>query len=262
VRRSRRRFWKSENDADKIAAYKTLYECLVTLTKLLAPFTPFLAEELYQNLVCFAFPEATESVHLADFPVADKKLVDEGLSADTGLAIRISSLGRAARSKAGIKVRQPLAKAVVNLISNRERASLERIKLQVIDELNIKEIEIVDNEKYLSVEGYETSSEGGYAVAITTEITQELADEGLAREIVHRLQTMRRSAGYDIADYITTYYQGGNYIKNVMSSFSEYIKRETLSRELVEGLPDKRVFSETYRLSGNELTLAVSREQV
>ncbi len=260
VRRSRRRFWKSENDADKVAAYKTLYYCLVTLTKLLAPFTPFLAEELYQNLVCSAFPEAPESVHLADFPVPDKDMINEGLSIDTRLAIRISSLGRAARSKAGIKVRQPLAKAVVNLVSHRERESLERVKLQVIDELNIKEIEVVDNQECLAVEGYEISSEAGYTVAIATEIKPELAAEGLAREIVHRLQTMRRSAGYDITDYITTYYQGGNYIKNVMSSFGEYIKRETLSRELVEGLPVKGVISESYRLSSNEVTLGVAKE--
>jgi isoleucyl-tRNA synthetase len=262
VRRSRRRFWKSENDADKIAAYKTLYECLVILAKLLAPFTPFLAEELYRNLVCSIFPKAPDSVHLADFPVEDKNMIDEGLSIDTRLAIRISSLGRAARSKADIKVRQPLARAIVKLISMRERESLERVKLQVIDELNIKELKVVDNEESLAVEGYEKSSEVGYTVAIATEITPELAAEGLAREIVHRLQTMRRSAGYDIADNIMTYYKGGDYIKNVMSSFGEYIKRETLSRELVEGLPVEGVFTENYRLSGNEVTLAVAREHV
>ncbi|UCG54029.1 MAG: isoleucine--tRNA ligase [Dehalococcoidia bacterium] len=262
VRRSRRRFWKSENDADKIAAYKTLYECLVTLTKLLAPFTPFLAEELYRNLVCSAFPEAPDSVHLVDFPVADINMIDEGLSTDTRLAIRLSSLGRAARSKAGIKVRQPLGSAAVKLISKRERENLERVKLQIMDEINIKELQVVDSEESLAVEGYTTSSEAGYTVAIATEITPKLAAEGLAREIVHRLQTMRRSAGYDIADYITTYYQGGGYIKNVMASFGEYIKRETLSRELVEGLPVEGVFTENYRLSNNEVTLAVVKEHV
>ncbi len=112
VRRSRRRFWKSENDADKLSAYTTLYQCLVTLSKLLAPFTPFLAEELYQNLVCSVFPEAPESVHLADFPVADETKIDKQLADDTRLAMKVSSLGRAARSQAGIKVRQPLAKVV------------------------------------------------------------------------------------------------------------------------------------------------------
>ena len=99
VRRSRRRFWKSENDADKLSAYNTLYQCLVTLSKLLAPFIPFVAEELYQNLVRSVFPEAPESVHLADFPVADKSKIDKQLVDDNRLAMKVSSLGRAARSQ-------------------------------------------------------------------------------------------------------------------------------------------------------------------
>ncbi len=121
VRRSRRRFWKSENDTDKLSAYKTLYSCLVELSKLIAPFMPFMAEEIYRNLVCAVYPEAPQSVHLADFPVADKAKIDERLSTDTKLAIKISSLGRAARSKAGIKVRQPLAIALVSLVSSRRK---------------------------------------------------------------------------------------------------------------------------------------------
>jgi isoleucyl-tRNA synthetase len=96
VRRSRRRFWKSESDTDKLAAYQTLYKCLVTLSKLLAPFMPFLAEELYQNLVVKVYPDAPESVHLSDFPKADESLIDEQLSVDIRLAMKVSSLGRAA----------------------------------------------------------------------------------------------------------------------------------------------------------------------
>ena len=115
VRRSRRRFWKSESDTDKLSAYHSLYECLVTLSKLLAPFTPYLADEIYQNLVRSVDGTSPISVHLADFPVADKSKIDRNLSADTLLAMRISSLGRAARSQAGIKVRQPLAKAVIKV---------------------------------------------------------------------------------------------------------------------------------------------------
>lgn len=259
IRRSRRRFWKSENDADKLAAYTTLYQCLVTLSKLLAPFTPFMAEELYRNLVCTAFPEAADSVHLADFPVADKGKIDKGLSADTKLAIKLSSLGRAARSKAGRKVRQPLAMAMVSLTAKSENQSLERIKAQIIDELNIKELKTVDNESELESAGYEVSLEAGYGVAIATEITPELAAEGLARDIVHRLQTMRRSAGFDIADHITTYYQGGDYVKQVMDAFGEYIRRETLSKELVEGTPVDEAFSEKFKLAGNEVMLAVTK---
>ncbi|GAI02726.1 unnamed protein product, partial [marine sediment metagenome] len=142
VRRSRRRFWKSENDADKQLAYTTLYECLVTLSKLLAPFTPFLAEELYQNLVGSVFPEAPDSVHLADFPVADVAKIDKQLAADTRLAMKVSSLGRAARSQAGVKVRQPLAHVVVSVASHSEQATLERLKAQVLEELNVKDLVI------------------------------------------------------------------------------------------------------------------------
>jgi isoleucyl-tRNA synthetase len=259
VRRSRRRFWKSENDADKLAAYNTLYQCLVTLAKLLAPFLPFLAEELYQNLVVTAFPEAPDSVHLADFPVADETKIDKQLSDDTQLAMKISSLGRAARSKAGIKVRQPLAHVVINLFADRERAMLERVTPQIVEELNIKELKLIDDVCRLDKERHIVISEGDYAVAIPTEIPPELLKEGMAREIVHRLQTMRRVAGFDIADHIITYYQGDTHIREVMESFGSYIKQETLSRELNYGVPKEGAFTESYKLSGHEILLGVRR---
>jgi len=259
VRRSRRRFWKSENDADKLSAYTTLYECLVTLSKLLAPFTPFLAEELYQNLVLTAFSEAPDSVHLADFPVADMNKIDKQLAADTRLVMKISSLGRAARSQAGIKVRQPLAKVVVRVGSSQEREGLERLMPQVLDELNVKGLAFVDSTAELDKLGYAVSSEGNYGVAIPVEIPPELAREGMAREIVHRLQIMRRSAGFDIADYITTYYQGEAYMKQVIEDFADYIKQETLSRQIAEGIPEEGVFTESYKLAGYDILLGVKR---
>jgi len=225
VRRSRRRFWKSENDIDKLSAYNTLYTCLVTLAKLLAPFMPFLAEELYQNLVRQAFPEAVESVHLTDFPVADLSKVDKALSTSTRLASKVCSLGRAVRSNAGIKVRQPLAKVVVALKSRTEREGLEHLKLQVLEELNVKNLEFVDNADLLDKNDYASISEGDLTVAVYTRMTDELIGEGMAREIVHRLQTMRKSAGFDIADYILTYYEGDVYITRVMHDFADYIKQ-------------------------------------
>jgi len=259
VRRSRRRFWKSENDADKLSAYNTLYQCLVTLSKLLAPFTPFVAEELYQNLVGSAFPDAPDSVHLADFPEADRSKIDPDLSADTRLAMKVSSLGRAARSRAGIKVRQPLAKVVVSVGPSRDREGLQRVMPQVLEELNVKDMEFVKSTAALEKPGFVVSSEGNIGVAMLTEISPELAAEGMAREIVHRLQTMRRSAGFDIADYITTYYQGDDYVKQVMTGFANYIRQETLSRQLVEGTPEKDAFTENYRLSGHDILLGVKK---
>ncbi len=275
VRRSRRRFWKSENDADKLSAYTTLYECLVTLSKLLAPFTPFLADELYQNLVLTAFSEAPDSVHLADFPVADMSKIDKQLAADTRLVMKISSLGRAARSQAGIKVRQPLAQVVVSVAGSNEQRSLERMKPQILEELNVKDLEFrsVGEIKRLDVDNYEISgleldkgqdlraptSGGVYYAAIPKKISPELAREGLAREIVHRLQIMRRSAGFDIADYIVTYYQGGDYVRQVVEDFAEYIKQETLSRQLIEDIPEEGVFTESHKLAGYDIVLGVKR---
>jgi isoleucyl-tRNA synthetase len=142
VRRSRRRFWKSEADADKIAAYLTLNECLVTLSKLLAPFTPFLAEELYQNLVAEHSPDAPESVHLVDWPEADEALMDEDLSFRMAVARMVVNLGRAARNATQIKTRQPVAKAVV-ACRERERAAIESLASVVSEELNVKELEYV-----------------------------------------------------------------------------------------------------------------------
>jgi len=261
VRRSRRRFWKSENDSDKLSAYTTLYECLVTLSKLLAPFTPFIADEIYQNLVCSVFTEAPDSVHLADFPVADKTKIDKQLAADTRLVIKVSSLGRAARSQAGIKVRQPLAKIVASVTGSKEQASLERLKPQILEELNIKDLNTASFEEVakLGEQGYVVSSEGGNAVAVPTEISSELLAEGMAREIVHRLQMMRRSAGFDIADYISTYYQGDDYTRQVMTDFGDYIKQETLSRGLIAGVPEEGSYTERYKLDDHEILLGVSK---
>jgi len=259
VRRSRRRFWKSESDADKLAAYTTLYECLVTLSKLLAPFTPFLAEEMYQNLVCSVSNEAADSVHLADFPVADEAKIDKQLGEDIHLAMKVCSMGRAARAQAGIKVRQPLAKALVKLQSGKEEEALGRVVAQILEELNVKGVEPAGREAELDKPGYEIVSEGGYSVAIATEIPAELLAEGMAREIVRKLQTMRRSAGFDIADHIITYYQGEAYIGQVVADFAGYIKQETLSKELVNGVPQEGVFTESHKLSGYEISLGVKR---
>jgi isoleucyl-tRNA synthetase len=261
VRRSRRRFWKSENDADKLSAYNTLCQCLVTLAKLLAPFTPFLAEELYQNLVSSAFPDAPESVHLADFPVADDSKIDKQLADDNRLAMKVCSMGRAARSKAGIKVRQPLEFFYVGVTSDWEKRALDRVTPLVLDELNVKDLRYDSVEKVagLEVAGYSTVSETGNSVAISTYITVELEAEGNAREIVHRLQTMRRSAGYEIADHIITYYEGDAYFVQAISAFADYIRQETLSVEIEEGIPDDVDLKETHKISGSTLLLGVKK---
>ena len=140
VRRSRRRFWKSEDDHDKQDAYNTLYTCLVTLSKLVAPIMPFISEEMYTNLVGQRVTGAPDSVHLADWPVADESVIDDALALRTNLAMRLASLGRSSRSAAGIKVRQPLNALIVELNSPQEREALEMIATQLKDELNVRDV--------------------------------------------------------------------------------------------------------------------------
>ncbi len=142
VRRSRRRFWKSESDRDKLAAYHTLHEALVTVSKLMAPFTPFVAEELYQNLVRSLDAAAPESVHLCAWPVADEAAIDAGVSFDMAAARRVVEMGRAARNAAAVKTRQPLAEVVVAL-SEAEARAVEGLRDVVRDELNVKELRLV-----------------------------------------------------------------------------------------------------------------------
>ena len=140
IRRNRRRFWKSESDRDKAAAYQTLYECLTTLARVLAPFTPFLSEAIYQNLVGAIDPQAPVSVHLTDYPAADFSRIDETLSRDMDAVLEIVSAGHAARQEAGVKVRQPLPAL---LVYARDRDMLEsalRLREQILDELNVKSI--------------------------------------------------------------------------------------------------------------------------
>jgi isoleucyl-tRNA synthetase len=328
VRRSRRRFWKSEEDADKRAAYQTLYECLVTVAKLLAPFMPFIAEELYQNLVRSVDEKAPKSVHHCDFPVADESLVDEELVRDTRLVMRVVSLGHGARNRAGIKVRQPLAQALVKMREEAEVKSLSRLADQVVDELNVKELvfleeasQVVDYQispvpsllgkkhgalfpkiraavaemdamatmnlvrqlqagqsvevvadgqtvtllpeevevRLSAKEGYAVAEEAGYLVAVTTELSEDLVQEGLAREVVRRIQIMRKEADFRIEDYITTYYYATPTLHEVLAEYGDYIKQETLSTALIEAEAPAGAYAQTLEIDGQSITLAVRR---
>jgi len=259
VRRSRRRFWKSESDTDKLSAYNTLYQCLVSVSKLMAPFTPYVAEEIYQNLVRSIDKDAPISIHLTDFPTADESRINRELSADTQLAMKVCSLGRAARSQANVKVRQPLGQAIVRVASARDRDGLIRITPQILEELNVKTLAFADKTEELNMPELCVSMEGEVSVAVPRNVSPELAEEGLAREIVHRLQTMRKTAGFEIADYIVTYYQGDDYVKKVMTNYADYVKLETLSRSLIEGKPEEGVAAETFKLNDHVVILGVKK---
>ena len=319
VRRSRRRFWKSAADEDKLSAHATLYECLATLNRLLAPIMPFMTETMHQNLV--RNNGGAESVHLERWPEAEPAHIDPALSEATRLAMRLSSLGRSARSKTGLKVRQPLREALVGLRSASEAATLEAVSDQLREELNVKGVAAMDSTtdvssfevranmalvgpkygpdtpKVLSAlsgadpievhglvssgrpvpvgdytlgpdevavnasdrEGYSVASDGGYTVAVTTEVTPELASEGSARELVHRIQNMRRSAGFDIADRIETFYRGGAGVEAVMEAHGGYVRQETLSDALVSGEAPGGAYTETHNVDGAEVIMGVRR---
>ena len=323
VRRSRRRFWRgvSESDADKQWAYHTLWSALTTVSKLLAPFTPFVAEEIYRNLVLSLDPSAPESVHLAAWPVADAGKIDHRLNEETQLVKRVCSLGRAARAKVQLKVRQPLSEVAVKLRTPEDAAAIRKNEQLVLEELNAHAIRILDDEtevvhfqvkpnlpvlgrKYgaavavirqgiaamppsvvaevvrrgqpLSVEGYELESEdilletkdregfaaasdAGYVVAVATTITPELADEGLARELVRRIQDMRREACFDLSDRIATWYAGDADLQRVMQSHGGYVAGETLSTELVGGEPPSDALRMEHDLEGAKVVLGVRR---
>jgi len=240
----------------------------VTLCKLLAPFTPFVAEEMYQNLVPSAHTgtrlgadkEVPESVHLADWPQSDPSLVDQRLMDDTRLVMRVVSLGRAARSRAGIKVRQPLSRVVVRARSPSEGRGLQRLESQILEELNVKSLELADGDG--AMDGLTMAEdEVGYAVGLDTVVTPELADEGLARELVRRIQNLRKAAGFDISDHITTYLTGPDWLSRVLAKHGDYVRQETLSEELTEGPPPTGVgaHAEEQKLDGEPITLAVLR---
>ncbi len=146
LRRSRRRFWKSASDADKHAAYSTLYEALVTVAKLIAPAMPFMAEELYQNLVRPVTPDAPESVHLADWPAYDPAVIDETLNREMALVLKLVSLGHAARNKAAIKVRQPLQEAAFAVGRASEQDVVTRYADLLADELNVKRVRVLSGQ--------------------------------------------------------------------------------------------------------------------
>jgi len=267
VRRNRRRFWKSESDVDKLAAYSTLYQCLVTLSQLLAPFVPFIAEEVYQNLCRSVDPQARESVHLTDFPVANEAEINDRLNSDVELAMKISSLGRAARAKAGIKVRQPLDKAVIRVETNEEKKGLEKLATEVMEEINVKQLVVLSEASELkgfpaNMPSYSVANDAKYSVAIGTELRPELVAEGVSRELVRHLQNMRRNAKFDITDRIITYYRTEEpLISEVIRTFANYIKQETLSEELIDTPSPNETYGEKHHIANGEVFLAIKKNK-
>ena len=327
VRLSRRRFW----DGDP-TALNTLYTALATVSKLLAPSTPFIAEEMYQNLVAVVDPQADDSVHLSRWPQYSVDLIDERLNADMALVQKVASLGHSARQAANLKVRQPLAQVVVRVRNAEERESLTRLQDLALDELNVKSLAFADaagdlvdvqvfpypkqlGQKYGSgypkirqalskldqaelasrfqagetvevvadgetyavtpedVEvrstpraGYSVAEAGGYLVAVTTELDAALEQEGHARELVRRIQQLRKDANLEISDRIATYVLDSDLVHEVLAHFGNYVREETLTVDLVQVNPDQgdaipaHLPQAGFELGGKEIVIAVSKK--
>lgn len=325
LRRSRRRFWKSGSDADKAAAYYTLYEALTTLSKLLAPTMPFIAEELHQNLVRSIDPLAPLSVHLADWPSVDYERIDEELNNAMNIVAKLVTLGHATRNKANIKVRQPLAEMAFAVGNLDEQSVVKEYQDLLCDELNVKSVRLldatteavtytlnplpmqlgqkykalyprirqaimelpsdeagrklldggsliikVDGKSYLvdstevevhsqSKSGFEVASDGPYLAALVTDLTPALIHEGLAREVVRRIQSLRKESDLKISDRIAIRYKASPGLDEAIKAFSEYITSETLATEISTKPTDKSWPCEIDEFDNESLTICIHK---
>lgn len=321
VRQGRERYWGKEMTADKEAAYMTLYTALETLSRLTAPFTPFMAESIYQNIVRSVDANAPESVHLAVFPQCDESFIDAELEASMDSILNIVTLGRAARNLANIKNRQPLAEMFVQGVKE-----LPKLYTDIIaSELNVKAVSYVSdaslfisyrvkpqlkllgprygkvlpkinaylqqegignkvvaahaagksydfelegmtvslNEEDVLVdtvkrEGFASASDKGVTVVLNTSLTPELIDEGFVRELVSKLQTMRKEAGFEVTDIIRITFKGGERIRAIAERYADAITHDTLARSFENAEPTG--YTKAWNINGEQVELGVERE--
>ena len=317
VRRCRERFWQKDMPQDKINAYMTLYTVLTTVTKIAAPFVPFMAEEIYANLVKNVNPSAVESVHLCDYPQANESWIREELEANMEIVLKMVVAGRACRNAANIKNRQPIGQMYVKA----KTALPEMFTMLVADELNVKEIIFTDDlnrfttyhfkpqlrtlgPKYgklvpkiaqalkaldgnetmarfkngesvtLTVEGTQvelaeadvlaeavqkeglvTESDRDVTVVLDTNLTPALIEEGFVREMISKIQNMRKEADFQVQDHIRVYYKENEKIAQVIDNNRDKIANEVLAEEIVEG--DGQGYSKEWNINGEKVTFTV-----
>ena len=293
VRLNRKRFWGKEMSTDKLSAYQTLYTCLETVAKLLAPFAPFYADQLYTDLIKATGRDNVCSVHLSLFPVADESLIDKDLEVRMGMAQKITSMVLALRRKVNIKVRQPLQEIMIPATDDEQKKHIDAVKDLIMSEVNVKELKFVEGSGILvkkvkcnfrtmgkkfgklmkgvaaqmdslsqediaaleqngsitvNVEGQEAlvevadveiisedipgwlvSNEGNLTVALDVELTDELRNEGMARELINRIQNMRKEGGLEITDRVNVTISPAESIEKAVEGFAEYIKTQVLA---------------------------------
>lgn len=318
VRRSRERFWQKDMNQDKINAYLTLYNTLVTLSKVIAPFVPFLAEDIYKNLVVNFDKQAAESVHLCDFPVSDETQINAENEKQMNVVLNVVVLGRACRNGANIKNRQPLPKMYVKTDVQLDSDYLEIIQ----EELNVKEVILTSDVREFTTylfkpqlrtvgpkygkllgqirgalgevdgnvamdelkatgvlkltfgadvaelseedlliestkkEGFESDSDRGITVVIDTNLTPELLEEGFVREVISKIQTMRKEAGFEVVDHIQVYYGDNVKIAEIFQKHEALIKEDTLAEALFAGATTAG-YSKEWNVNGESATFGV-----
>ena len=326
VRRNRRRFWKSENDSDKAAAYQTLYIALKGVLKVLAPVIPFVSEAMYQNLVRGLESDAPESIHLCSFPEVEPSAIDEEVIRDIDAVIKLVEMGRHARNKVNLKIRQPLSKLQYAVSDDALAKAFDQNAGEIMDELNVKKIERVSSpekimkfslkpnfkslgDKYgnelnqirdllaetdyaeaaeslrgegvisLSNNGsvYELSaedvivqedaldgksavSEKQLTVAVITELTEELIQEGIVRDMIRSVQNMRKEAGFNVEDRITVFCDAKDDLKKALQSYENYFCNEVLAVNLSYNSAESE-FSKKVEIRGQKVNYGISRFQ-
>ena len=319
VRRSRERFWAKGMEQDKINAYMTLYTALVTVSKAAAPMIPFMAEEIYRNLVCSIDAAAPESVHLCDFPKVNEEWIDRELEENMAHLLEIVVMGRACRNAANIKNRQPIGQMFV-----KAPFTLSQYYDDIIlDELNVKKLTFTDDvrnftsynfkpqlktvgpkygkllngiRKYLTemdgnqamdelkstgtlkldingqpvvllendllidtaqMEGYVSENDNEITVVLDTNLTPELVEEGFVREVISKIQTMRKEAGFEVMDKIRVYVKDNPKIQQVVEANKEQIQDEVLAEQVIFGDTDGYV--KEWSINSEKVTMGVSR---
>lgn len=248
IRRSRKRFWKSQNDEDKLEAYDTLYEVLTTLAKVAAPFVPFMAEEIYRNLT------GEESVHLADFPEAKTKLIDKKLMEEMATLRSIVKLALALRAKNHLKVRQPLG---CIYLSDETKFKNEELLEILKEELNVKNVMFAKKEELEKMNGVAVEKENDLLVGLDLAVTEELKTEGIARDLIRHIQELRKRADFAIDDHIEVYFQG---FARVFSLFNNEIMRETLADSIAPLIAAKEADIEgEMEMEGQKLIIKLKR---
>lgn len=293
VRLNRKRFWGKEMSADKLSAYQTLYTCLEAVAKLLAPFAPFFADQLYTDLVNVTGKDSSGSVHLSDYPVADGNIIDNELEARMSMAQKITSMVLALRRKVNIKVRQPLQEIMIPAVDAEQKRHIEAVKDQILNEVNVKRLKFVDGSDVLvkkvrcnfrtmgkkfgklmkgianqmgdlsqgqiaafeksgmivfdvdgqevtvdvadvdivseDIPGWLVANEGNLTVALEIELTEDLKREGMARELINRIQNMRKDNSFEITDRINITVSPNEAVMKAIDSYGEYINGQVLA---------------------------------